>query len=143
MNWLDYVQNRLLEMQPASIYAFEESALQLVTRILPKTPVSTPAEAPTPPCTLAVGVNALKGLSVNRAQQLISNTRIYIAPRLLLVEGAECALNAEAFRALGFSLCFYDDTENLSVYDYDLATYKPVPDWLNARYWAHPERWKP
>ncbi len=143
MNWLDYVQNRLLEMQPASIYAFEESALQLVTRILPNTPVSTQEEAPTTLCTFALGIHALKGLSANQAQQLISKTRIYVAPRLLLVEGMGCALNAEAFRALGFPLCFYDDAENLSIYEYDLATYKAVPDWLNARYWAHPERWKP
>lgn len=142
MNWLDYVQNRLLEMQPASIYAFEESAVQLVTRALPKTPVCTANEASNTPCTLAVGIHALKGLSANRAQQLISQTRIYVAPRLLLVEGRDCALDAAAFRALGFSLCFSDDAENLNIYDYDLATYKPVPDWLNARYWAHPERWK-
>ncbi len=143
MNWLDYVQNRLLEMQPASIFAFEESALQLVARILPETPASSQSKAPASLCTLAIGVHALKGLSVNQAQQLISHTRIYFAPRLLLVESAGCVLNAEAFRALGFSLCFYDEAENLSVYDYDLATYKPVPDWLNARYWAHPECWKP
>jgi len=143
MSWIDYVQNRLLEMQPASIYALEESALQLVTRVLPKTPVSTQAETPTTRCTLAVGIHALKGLSANQAQQLISQTRLYVAPRLLLVEGTDCALDAAAFRALGFSLCFSDDAENLNIHDYDLATYKPVPDWLNARYWAHPERWKP
>ena len=130
-------------MQPASVYALEASAFLLVTRTLPKTLVCTPGEASNTPCTLAVGVNALKGLSASQARQLISQTRIYVAPRLLLVEGSDYALDAEAFRALGFSLCFNDDAENLNIYDYDLATYKPVPDWLNARYWAHPERWKP
>lgn len=143
MSWLDYVQNRLREMQPASVYALEASAFQLVTRTLPKTPVNTPGDASGSPFTLAVGVNALKGLNAIQARQLISQTRIYVAPRLLLVEGADCALDAAAFRALGFSLCFNDDAENLNIHDYDLATYKPVPDWLNARYWAHPERWKP
>ena len=29
----------------------------------------------------------------------------------------------------------------LDAYEYDLARYKRTPDWLNARYWAHPERW--
>ena len=143
MSWLDYVQSRLQELQPASVYALEASAFLLVTRTLPKTPVNTPGKASNTPCTLAVGIHALKGLSANQAQQLISQTRIYVAPRLLLVEGTDCALDAAAFRALGFSLCFNDDAENLNIYDYDLATYKPVPDWLNARYWAHPERWKP
>lgn len=143
MSWLDYVQSRLQEMQPASVHALEAGAFLLVTRTLPETPVSTPGEASNTPCALAVGVQALQGLNSNQAQQLISQTRLYVAPRLLLVEGTDCALDAAAFRALGFSLCFNDDAEKLNIYDYDLATYKPVPDWLNARYWAHPERWKP
>lgn len=27
------------------------------------------------------------------------------------------------------------------LYRYDLNNYKTVPDWFNARFWAHPERW--
>ena len=27
------------------------------------------------------------------------------------------------------------------LYGYDTASYKRTPDWLNSRYWAHPERW--
>ncbi|HKK04441.1 MAG TPA: DUF6231 family protein [Gammaproteobacteria bacterium] len=27
----------------------------------------------------------------------------------------------------------------LHVYTFDLYDYKPTPDWLNSRYWAHPE----
>lgn len=26
-------------------------------------------------------------------------------------------------------------------YQFSLRDYKPVPDWLNARFWANPERW--
>lgn len=26
-------------------------------------------------------------------------------------------------------------------YSYDLKTYKTVPDWLNARFWANPHMW--
>ena len=37
MSWLDYVQSRLQELQPASVYALEASAFQLLTRTLPKT----------------------------------------------------------------------------------------------------------
>jgi hypothetical protein len=33
-----------------------------------------------------------------------------------------------AFRALGFTLAA-TDTAELRIYDYDLATYKTVPDW--------------
>lgn len=27
------------------------------------------------------------------------------------------------------------------IYHYSLHGYKSIPDWLNARFWAHPERW--
>ncbi|QKT04797.1 hypothetical protein HUS23_13740 [Ectothiorhodospiraceae bacterium 2226] len=31
----------------------------------------------------------------------------------------------------------------LALYHFNLADYKTTPDWLNSRYWAHPERWEP
>ena len=34
-------------------------------------------------------------------------------------------------------------TLGLRIHYYDLDTYKTVPDWLNARFWANPERWEP
>lgn len=143
MNWLDHVQNRLLEIQPASVYALDERALELVSRLLPKIPLNTQSKPSNTPCSIALGIQALSGLTAQSAQHLISQTRLYLAPRLLLVEHADAALNAEAFRALGFTLSTHDAAENLNVYDYDLDTYKTVPDWLNARFWAHPERWTP
>lgn len=30
---------------------------------------------------------------------------------------------------------------DVAFYGFDLGTYKAVPDWLNARHWAHPEHW--
>lgn len=143
MNWRDVVQKRLLEMQPASVHALDERASELITRLLPATPTRQQQESPSPVFTLALGIQALSRLNAPAARQLISQTRLYLAPRLLLVERADGVLNAEAFRALGFTLGATDRAENLNVYEYDLDTYKPVPDWLNARFWAHPERWKP
>jgi hypothetical protein len=29
----------------------------------------------------------------------------------------------------------------LGLYVFNIANYKETPTWLNARYWAHPERW--
>jgi hypothetical protein len=62
---------------------------------------------------------------------------------MLIAAQPGCALDDASFRALGFTLSATDAQENVRVYEYDLATYKTVPDWLNARYWAHPERWEP
>ncbi|MDP1646304.1 MAG: DUF6231 family protein [Thiobacillus sp.] len=143
MNWRDHLQARLLEIQPESVCALDEQAHQLAAKVLSNTPVRIHENWPGPTCALALGIDALNGLDAPQAQHLISQTRLYIAPRILLAVQESCALDEATFRALGFTLSATDTAENLRIYDYDLATYKMVPDWLNARYWAHPERWKP
>lgn len=95
------------------------------------------------PCSLAVGIDALDGRDAADAAQWIARVRLYAAPRLLLAASRACPLDDDAFRALGFSLSLTDPAARVRVYEYDLATYKTVPDWLNARFWAHPERWEP
>jgi len=143
MNWRGHLQARLLEIQPESVCALDEPAHRLAAEMLPNTPVHRHGNSPGPTCALAFGIDALSGLDAQHAQHLISQTRLYIAPRILLAVQESCALDEAAFRALGFTLAFVDTAANLRIYDYDLATYKTVPDWLNARFWAHPERWKP
>lgn len=44
---------------------------------------------------------------------------------------------AHGFRQL---LDLIDDERHHTLYEYTLADYKQAPDWLNARYWANPER---
>lgn len=55
---------------------------------------------------------------------------------------------AQAFHLDCFSLGFrhalqsaHDGTE-YQLYEYRLKNYKQAPDWLNSRFWAHPERFK-
>ena len=43
------------------------------------------------------------------------------------------------YLALGFVRCAV--TEDHVYYLFDIKTYKPVPDWLNPRFWANPENW--
>lgn len=143
MNWRDQLQARLLEIQPESVCALDAAAHRLAAEALPDTPVHRQENSPGPACALALGIDALNGLDARQAQHLINQTRLYAAPRILLAARESCALDEATFRALGFTLYATDTTENLRIYDYDLATYKTVPDWLNARFWAHPERWKP
>jgi len=54
-------------------------------------------------------------------------------PRLLAVE----------YFALGFRHQALPEAadSHLSLYAYSLRDYKTQPDWLNAQFWAHPERW--
>ncbi|MGQ7846555.1 DUF6231 family protein [Granulosicoccus sp. 3-233] len=45
-----------------------------------------------------------------------------------------------AFFAFGFRKLQLDDQGSIRLFEYCLSEYKQVPDWLNARYWANPER---
>lgn len=143
MNWREALQARLLALQPASVLALDESARLVAGSVLPATPVHTQGKLPGTRCALALGIDALNGLNAKQAMQLISQTRLYTAPRILLAVESNCVLDPDVFRALGFMLSTPNETDGKRFYYYDLDTYKNVPDWLNARYWAHPERWEP
>ena len=142
MAWRDRIRSHLLECQPASVCALDESAYLLAQSVLPATPVFRHDTPPDSPCALALGIDVLADLNAQQAQHLINQTRLYIAPRILLAVPSDYTLDEAAFRALGFMQSATDKTDTVRIFHYDLDTYKTVPDWLNARYWAHPERWK-
>jgi hypothetical protein len=142
MHWRDRIRSHLLELAPDSVCALDESAYLLIQSVLPATPVYRHSAAPDAPRALALGIDILSGLNTQQAHHLINQTRLYIAPRILLAVPPECALDEAEFRALGFMRSATDTTDTVRIVHYDLDTYKTVPDWLNARYWAHPERWK-
>ena len=143
MDWRDHLRARLLEIRPDSVCALDDAAHRLAAEVLPGTPLHRPDDPAGPPCALALGVDALKGLDAQQAEQLISRTRLYLAPRILLAAPAAGPLDEDMFRALGFTLSGADPAAQVRIHYYDLDTYKPVPDWLNARFWANPERWEP
>ena len=143
MNWRDHLQARLLEIRPDSVCALDAAAHQLAGNVLPDIPVRMHGTPPGQLYALALGVDALDGLDVQQAQHLISQVRLYTAPRMLIAAPPGCALDEAALRALGFTLSGTDTAEHVRIYDYDLTTYKTVPDWLNARFWANPEHWEP
>lgn len=143
MNWRDILQARLLALQPASVLALDETARDLASSALPTTPIHFPDTLPQAPYALALGIDALNGLDAGQALNLINEVRLYAAPRILLALPSSCALDESMFLALGFMQSALDTSGDRRIHYYDLETYKTVPDWLNARHWAHPERWEP
>lgn len=143
MHWRDHLLARLLDIRPDSVCALDAAAHQLARDVLRDIPVYAPENPPSQPCALALGVDVLNGLDAQQARHLISRVRLYTAPRLLLAAQPGCALDDTTFRALGFTLSTPEPLQGLRLYYYDLDTYKTVPDWLNARFWANPERWEP
>ncbi len=64
------------------------------------------------------------------------------APALLVAARENQPLAFNDFLAFGMQRLAEADNGHL-LYLFDLHTYKPAPDWLNSKYWAHPELWKP
>ena len=73
--------------------------------------------------------------------RLFGRLRIHVSPRLWVLADASHALTDADYLALGF-FCL-PSWSGWRCYAYDLYRYKHTPEWLNARYWAHPERWEP
>ncbi|OZA11827.1 MAG: hypothetical protein B7X94_04725 [Hydrogenophilales bacterium 17-62-8] len=143
MHWRDHLRNHLLEQHPETAYALDDTAYRLIKTVLPSTLVYACDTPPDSPCALALGIDILSGLSAQEARQLINQTRMYKAPRILLAVPKNSVLDETAFRALGFMQSPTDVADAMRIFHYDLKSYKTVPDWLNARFWAHPEHWKP
>ncbi|MBI1285205.1 MAG: hypothetical protein GC183_12860 [Thiobacillus sp.] len=143
MNWRDILQERLLLLQPTSVLALDATARDLAGSVLPQTPIVFQGMLPQAPCALALGIDALNGLNARQALHRISQARLYAAPRILLAVPSDCVLDEPMFLSLGFMQTAVDPGGDRRIHYYDLETYKTVPDWLNARHWAHPERWEP
>lgn len=143
MKWREHLQARLLDIRPATLCALDAAALDLARDVLQEATVQLQENSSAQRYDVALGIDALGGLNVQQAEHLISRTRLYVAPRILLVARSDCALTEDMFIALGFTLSATDASENVRIHYYDLDTYKAVPDWLNARHWANPERWQP
>ena len=143
MDWREPIRQRVQAIQPASVCALDESARLLIHAMDPAIAVHRYDQQSPAPCALVLGIDVLNTLDADQARHLISQSRLYAAPRILLAASSTCPLDVDAFRALGFMLLATDTPINMRVFHYDLDSYKTVPDWLNARYWAHPERWEP
>jgi hypothetical protein len=65
------------------------------------------------------------------------------APAVLIAVNDGAPMGFNDYLSLGMQRLAEADERGRSLYLFDLHTYKPAPDWLNAKYWAHPELWKP
>ncbi len=99
---------------------------------------------------ICIVANTLERMDKTRAGQLIARLRDLLTQRLFIVVRAgegwpDLESNWEMADFIGFGMHLVADYEHegrlLQMYKFDIGDYKLTPDWLNARYWAHPERW--
>ena len=67
----------------------------------------------------------------------ITRLRDLLARRVLVLASPEFGAS---LHALGFSQ-IEQLSENLVIWQFNILSYKQVPDWLNSKYWANPENW--
>lgn len=101
-----------------------------------------PDASPSPRFDLAllVGPEAL-----GQGESWIARARDQWASQVLvLLPGARADHDTEqAYFALGFSRRALPHSliDKYVAFGFSLSRYKHTPDWLNAKYWANPERW--
>ena len=144
MNGRDTLAEALRGVAPDAICVLDAGALQVAGEMLPQVPLKLcDATSSHAPAQLALLKDALHALDPTQARALLARVRDFVAPRIIVIADAHCALSRLDFLALGYETLAADEAEKVTLYQFDFATYKQVPDWLNARFWANPERWKP
>jgi hypothetical protein len=110
------------------------------------------AELPDQHFDAALVLDCIEHLDKSTGMHLIARLRDTVAAHLLLAVplgqggAAFASVWQDAdFIALGMQVHAHLQTSAgvLGFYHFAIHDYKPVPDWLNAQYWAHPERWEP
>ncbi len=79
-------------------------------------------------------------LSTSEKTQLLVKLRDLMAKRIVVVSHMH---EQKLLRALGFTQLLDPNQETTAsgVWQFNILSYKQVPDWLNAKYWANPENW--
>ncbi len=82
----------------------------------------------------------MSNVSESQKSQLLVKLRDLFAKRIVVT----CKLDDEQLlRALGFTqLIDKTSHENdFALWQFNILTYKHVPDWFNSKFWANPENW--
>ena len=131
----------LAQHAPQSLLLVGASELPAIEAFLAAHPQCTYAQAPAGALPadlaaqrfdLALFIDCLEHLDKREGQQLLAGVR-----NLNACDWHTTDLFALALQA---SEHFQREQQTLTLFTYDLREYKQVPDWLNAKFWANPER---
>lgn len=91
---------------------------------------------------LALIAGLLEDRSATESEPVIAHLRDIAARHLIITVANLPPWTEDRMRALGLST--YARAQRPggpAVYIFDIATYKPTPDWFGPHNWAHPELW--
>lgn len=142
MSLEEFIPLEISRHKPVSLLLADDQARVLATAFLNAHPASMAFDIWQPGITLAL-VGATPAAQDAPATMRLLGGLIRQIPVVLVVAGENGPLKFSDFLALGMQRLYGPDADARCVYGFDLHTYKPAPDWLNSKYWAHPELWKP
>lgn len=97
-----------------------------------------------PRATLAV-IDAAAAIPAEHAPLIAGRLRDFYAERVVVISSVDqnCSLNRKVLVGLGFhQIGHSEDRDGKRVwFEFDIASYKTTPDWLNPRHWANPMLW--
>ena len=82
----------------------------------------------------------MAGISSQDKAQLLVKLRDLMAKRIVVASRLQ---DEQLMRALGFTQLI-DKTahgSDFALWQFNILTYKHVPDWFNSKFWANPENW--
>lgn len=136
------IQLELNRLQPARLLTTDALARELIQVYLAGHPQCVIFESEFESADFALAGSILADMDRQSAIHLLGQL-IRQSPVVLAIARENCPLDFNDFLSLGMRRLAEADSEGRALYGFDLCNYKTVPDWLNAKYWAHPERWKP
>lgn len=82
----------------------------------------------------------MQGLDPRILSQILVKLRDLFAKRLVVVSRLQ---DEKLLRALGFTQLVDKMTHHadFALWQFNILTYKHVPDWFNSKFWANPENW--
>lgn len=84
--------------------------------------------------------NETANLSLQEKSQIIVKLRDLMAKRLVVVSKLQ---DESLLRALGLTQLVDQNINkhDFALWQFNILTYKHVPDWFNSKFWANPENW--
>lgn len=77
----------------------------------------------------------------SEVEAMLARSRDLLSHHVFVITEHSCeTVSSAALISLGFSRVPSDDP-HFALFGFHIDTYKDIPDWLNDRYWAHPENW--
>ena len=82
----------------------------------------------------------MQTISDSQKSQLLVKLRDLMAKRIVVVSNLS---DEKLLRSLGFTQLIDKPTHesDFALWQFNILTYKHVPDWFNSKFWANPENW--